>query len=118
MSTLNAFLKIDGEKTGDISYQQKYFNDTNIFKDKVFCSKFMGQQPVFFITLKDVDGNFFEEAYRNFAQIVSGVASDYKYLFNSINLDELDKDKLSKTIDVSFLRLLNKLIKNFSKCSL
>ena len=63
----------------------------------------MGQYPVIFITLKDVDGNSFEEAYRNFAQIVSGVASDYKYLFNSINLDELDKDKLSKTIDVSFL---------------
>ena len=106
MSTLNAFLKIDGEKTGDISYQQKYFNDTNIFKDKVFCSEFMGQYPVIFITLKDVDGNSFEEAYRNFAQIVSGVASDYKYLLNSTNLDELDKDKLSKTINVSYLRQL------------
>ena len=43
------------KKTGDISYQQKYFNDTNIFKDKVFCSKFMGQYPVIFITLKDVE---------------------------------------------------------------
>lgn len=26
-----------------------------------------------------------------------------QYLLNSTNLDELDKDKLSKTIDVSFL---------------
>lgn len=29
-----------------------------------------------------------------------------QYLLNSTNLDELDKDKLSKTIDVSFLRQL------------
>lgn len=46
----------------------------------------MEQYPVIFITLKDVDGNSFEEAYRNFAQIVSGVASDYKYLSSVVKL--------------------------------
>lgn len=54
----------------------------------------MGKYPVIFITLKSVDGDNFENAYKRFAAVVSDVASEYKYLLESSKLDAEDKDKL------------------------
>ena len=104
MTMFETFLKINPDKPFDTSLQQKYFQGTKILDDKEFCSKFMGQYPVISVTLKDVDGNNYDEAYRGFAQIVSNLAEKYRYLLNSTKLAKEDKDKLSKILDVSFLR--------------
>ena len=104
MTMFESFLKINSEKPFDTSLQLKYFQGTKILEDKEFCSKFMGQYPVIDITLKDVDGNNFEEAYKNFAKEISKLAEKFRYLLNSTKLDKEDKDKLSKILDVSFLR--------------
>ena len=106
MTMFESFSKINPDKPFDTTLQQKYFQGTRILEDKEFCSKFMGQYPVISVTLKDVDGNNFEEAYRKFAQIVSNLAEKFRYLLNSTKLDKEDKDKLSKILDVSFLRQL------------
>ena len=104
MTMFETFLKINPDKPFDTSLQQKYFHGTWILEDKVFCSNFMGQYPVISVTLKDVDGNNYDEAYRSFAQIVSNLAEKFRYLLKSTKLDKEDKDKLSKILDVSFLR--------------
>lgn len=57
----------------------------------------MGKYPVIFITLKSVDGDNFEDAYKMFAIVVSKVASEYEYLLESPRLNDSDKDKLKKS---------------------
>ena len=104
MTMFESFLKINSEKPFDTSLQQKYFQGTKILEDKEFCSKFMGQYPVISISLKNVDGVTFDIAYKNFAAEVSKLAENYRYLLSSTKLDKEDKDKLSKILDVSFLR--------------
>ena len=63
----------------------------------------MGKYPVIFITLKSVDGDNFEDAYKMFADTVWEVASEYKYLLNSSKLDEQDKEILSQLTDINYL---------------
>jgi len=104
MTMFESFLQINPEKPFDTSVQQKYFKGTKILEDKEFCSKFMGQYPVISISLKNVDGVTFDIAYKNFAVEVSKVAENYRYLLESKKLDKEDKDKLSKLLNVEFLR--------------
>ena len=106
MSTLNSFLKINKENPTDTSEQLRLFEGTQILKDTEFCEKYMGKYPVIFITLKSVDGDNFEDAYKMFAIAVSKVASEYKYLLESSKLDAEDKDKLKRITDESFLMKL------------
>ena len=107
MTMFESFLKINPEKPFDTSFQQKYFQGTKILEDKEFCSKFMGHYPVIDITLKDVDGNNFEEAYKMFADIVFDVSKRYSYLLNSNKLDESDKVILRQLTDINYLEDIN-----------
>ena len=104
MTMFESFLRVNPEKPFDTSLQQKYFKGTKILEDKEFCSKFMGQYPVISISLKNVDGVTFDIAYKNFAVEVSKLAENYRYLLESEKLDKEDKDKLSKLLNVEFLR--------------
>ena len=107
MTMFETFLKINPDKPFNTSLQQKYFQGTRILEDKEFCSKFMGQYPVIDITLKDVDGNNFEEAYKMFADIVFDVSKRYSYLLNSNKLDESDKVILRQLTDINYLEDIN-----------
>ena len=103
MTMFESFLKINPEKPFDTSVQQKYFHGTKILKDKEFCSKFMGQYPVISVSLKDVDGDFFEDAYECFASTIFRLASEYQYLLNSSKLSDSDKEELKKLTTKSYL---------------
>ena len=103
MTMFESFLKINPEKPFDTSIQQKYFQGTKILEDKEFCDKFMGQYPVISVSLKDVDGDFFEDAYECFASTIFRLASEYKYLLNSSKLDDSDKEELKNLTTKSYL---------------
>ena len=103
MTMFESFLKINKDKPFDTSIQQQYFKGTRILDDKEFCSKFMGQYPVIELSLKDVDGNNFEEAYEIFAATIFRLASGYKYLLNSKKLDDSDKEELKNLTTKSYL---------------
>ena len=103
MTMFESFLKINKDKPFDTSIQQQYFKGTRILDDKEFCSKFMGQYPVIELSLKDVDGNNFEEAYESFAATIFRLASGYKYLLNSKKLDDSDKEELKNLTTKSYL---------------
>ena len=107
MTMFESFLKINPEKPFDNSKQLELFKGTKILEDKEFCSKFMGQYPVIDITLKDVDGNNFEEAYKMFADIVFDVSKRYSYLLSSNKLDESDKVILRQLTDINYLEDIN-----------
>ena len=86
MSTFYDFLSLDPENPGDTSRQEKWFKDTEILKNaeyKDFCCQYMGKFPVIFISLKNVKGNDFISAYRQFASVVYGMYSEFRYLADS-----------------------------------
>mgnify|MGYP002766231229 FL=1 len=103
MTMFESFLQVNPEKPFDTSVQQKYFQGTKILEDKEFCDKFMGQYPVISVSLKDVDGDFFEDAYECFASTIFRLASEYQYLLNSPKLSDSDKEELKKLTTKSYL---------------
>ena len=103
MTMFESFLQINPENPFDTSVQQKYFQGTKILEDKEFCDKFMGQYPVISVSLKDVDGDFFEDAYECFASTIFRLASEYQYLLNSPKLSDSDKEELKKLTTKSYL---------------
>ena len=103
MNMFESFLKISANEPGNITKHLNYFKGTKILEDKKFCKKYMGQFPVISITLKDVLGDDFEDAYFQLAGIVADKANEYDFLKDSPALNDDDKDTFSKISSKSFL---------------
>ncbi len=109
MNMFEAFLSLNYESPNDLSEHIELFKDKEIYKDKEFCDKFMGQFPVIAISLKDVQGLDFEDAYKALAKEIFRLSSKYRFLQNSTKLDEGDKLLLSNLLDFNLLRDINNL---------
>ena len=107
MNMFESFLKISSKNPGDTTIHQSYFKDTKIFEDKYFCKKYMGQFPVISITLKDVQGPNFKQAYFKLSELIVEKAKEFKFLENSPALDEDDKETYAKLKRKSYLRQFN-----------
>ena len=103
MNMFESFLNINYEKPGDTSIQDKFFKGTKILEDQKFCKKYMGQFPVISITLKDVLGDSYEDAYLQLAGIVADKVNEYGFLKDSPALNDDDKDTFSKLSNKDFL---------------
>ena len=103
MNMFESFLNINYEKPGDTSIQDKFFKGTKILEDQKFCKKYMGQFPVISITLKDVLGDSYEDAYFQLAGIVADKVNEYGFLKDSPALNDDDKDTFSKLSNKDFL---------------
>ena len=103
MNMFESFLNINYEKPGDTSIQDMFFKGTKILEDKKFCKKYMGQFPVISITLKDVLGDSYEDAYFQLAGIVADKVNEYGFLKDSPALNDDDKDTFSKLSNKDFL---------------
>ena len=79
------------------------FKDTAIMQDKAFVEKYMGKFPVIFLSLKNIKGDNFTEAYNNLAEEISNLACDCDYLLKSEELSEIEKKKLSRLQDDEYL---------------
>ncbi len=79
------------------------FKDTAIIQDKAFVEKYMGKFPVIFLSLKNIKGDNFTEAYNNLAEEISNLACDCDYLLKSEELSEIEKKKLSRLQDDEYL---------------
>ena len=105
IDTFSEFLRINPDNPGDTSYQDALFSQTQIYEDKPFCDEYMGKYPVLFLTLQDVDGNSFQEAYRMLARVISKLAKEHRYLLDSAKLTSDDKKDFSILLDTPFLIL-------------
>ena len=103
MNMFESFLNINYEKPSDTSIQDKFFKGTKILEDQKFCKKYMGQFPVISITLKDVLGDSYEDAYFQLAGIVADKVNEYGFLKDSPALNDDDKDTFSKLSNKDFL---------------
>ena len=105
MDTLSEFFRINPDNPGDTSYQDALFPQTHIYEDKTFCDKYMGKYPVLFLTLNDVDGNCYQDAYGMLASFISALAQKHQYLLDSTKLTSDDKEFLSVLLKVSLMIL-------------
>ncbi|MFR8169833.1 MAG: AAA family ATPase [Marvinbryantia sp.] len=72
---------------------RKLFEGLEIAKDTAFCSEWMNQWPVLFLTLKDVDGSSYQDAYDLLQYIISVLCIEHNYLTDSDKVDIADKER-------------------------
>jgi hypothetical protein len=72
------------------------FSGLNITKHEEFCSKWMNQYPVLFITLKDAEALTFKTAYAKLKTIIADVCKKHVYLANSEAVDEFDRESFQR----------------------
>ncbi len=90
MTMLDTFFNIRKNSTA-------FFAGLEIAQELDLCSKWMNQWPVLFLTLKDVEGNTFEDAYEILKNVIASLCIDHRYLSDSEAVDAQDK--------AAFLRL-------------
>ena len=108
MNMFADFLRIkdnteDEEQTTSVD-NTVLFKDTSVMKDATFVEKHMGQYPVIFISLKNVKGDNFTEAYENLAEEISNLANDFNYLLESNSLSDIEKRKIARLLDDEYLK--------------
>ena len=104
MDAMNRFFAIAPNNPGCSRKNAELFSGLKILEDKEFCDAHMGQYPVVSITLKDVKDNNFIDAYKTFAEMISGKAREFLFLMDSPRLNEYEKDTLAKYSSTEFLR--------------
>lgn len=115
MSMLRCFFEIGTDKT--------LFNDLYISSKRDLCDQYMGQFPVIFLSLKNVDGLTFDEAKYRFTEVVGREARRFQFLLDSDKLTEDDKNiyrtiislqhgqyAMNQTMLASSLRILSDLL--------
>ena len=83
----------------EIGTDPELFDGLTISKEKELCEKHLGKYPVIFLTLKDINGNSYEQAYKKLVGLITDEVSRFDFLLDSEKLSTIDKKKLSKLID-------------------
>ena len=92
MSMLKSFLEIGSDP--------KLFNGLKIMEEKELCEKYMGKFPVISISLKSVEGLKYEAAAAALRTVIGNEAGRFRFLSESVKLDEDDKNSYSQLINV------------------
>ena len=92
MSMLSEFFDIRKDS-------KKLFEGLEVLKDKDFCAKWMNKWPVLFLTLKDVAGDSFEDAYEILKFVIASLYGTHRYLLDSENVLSTDKKIFSRLLD-------------------
>ena len=85
---------------------QDLFDGLEISKETDLCKEWMNQWPVVFLSLKDIDGLNFEDAYERLVVQISNLYKNYTYLLEYDKIDPDDRLWLQNT-RVRFLRKSN-----------
>lgn len=62
------------------------FAGLKVSGNKAFCDKWMNQYPIIFLTLKEVEGQTFEEAFTRLRSLIAGFCRKHEYLLGSDRL--------------------------------
>lgn len=73
------------------SDNRELFDGLEIIRDEALCRAWMNQYPVVFLTLKDIDGLTFEDAYERLAVQISNLYKEHAYLLESEDMDPDDR---------------------------
>ncbi len=78
----------------EVGADASLFEGLEITREAELCVQHMGKYPVIAITLKDVSGESYAEAFKLMSQILKKEARRHQYLLESNRLTEIDKDSL------------------------
>ena len=83
MSMMESFFSIRRES-------RDVFEGLDIMEHEDFCREWMNQYPVLFISLKDVEGDTFESAFKMLKARIADVCKDLSYLLEEKGMDPAD----------------------------
>ena len=92
MSMLKYFFEIGADPS--------LFDGLNISRNEQLCKEHMGKYPVIFLTLKNVDGLYFQEAKQRFIDLIGTEASRFRFLVDSDRLTLDDKERYKALIAI------------------
>ena len=75
---------------------KELFDGLEISKEKEICKNWMNQYPTLFLSLKDVDGTTFENAFNMLKFVISSLCSQNSYLETGENIRFNEKDIFSR----------------------
>ena len=79
----------------------RIFEGLEIAKDTKLCAEWTNQWPVLFLTLKDVDGDSYQDAYEMFQFVISSLCGEHNYLLDSDRVLETDKRIFQRLLEQS-----------------
>lgn len=89
MSMLANFFDIEKDS-------RSLFQGLEISKNKVLCEQWMNQYPTLFLSLKDISGNDFEDAYERLCFTIAEFCIEHSYLCESKKIEETYKEIFQK----------------------
>lgn len=89
MSMLANFFDIEKDS-------RSLFQGLEISKNKVLCEQWMNQYPTLFLSLKDISGNDFEDAYERLCFAIAEFCIEHSYLCESKKIEETYKEIFQK----------------------
>ena len=92
MSMLRSFFEIGTDKS--------LFDGLYISQNKSLCDEYMGKYPVIFISLKDVEGLSYDEAFQVFSRIIGNEISKFSFLAESDKLTVLEKEQFKGLLHI------------------
>ena len=90
MSMLKCFFEIGTDKS--------LFDDLRVSEEKELCEKYMGKYPAVFVSLKDVDGLTFEDAYDMLREIIRKECVRLQFLMDSDALTDAEKEPMKRLL--------------------
>lgn len=103
LNMFDQFLGISADGDPEIEFKRKLFDGLDVLDDQKFVDAYMGQFPVLFLSLKEIKGKNFHAAYDAMASMIASKALQFKYLWDSPNLSELEKRTLYRMCDRVYL---------------
>lgn len=91
MSMLKSFFSIHTDKT--------LFQGMKIAEETELCKKYMGRFPVIALSLKGIEAQTYEDAFKTAIQVIKQAASEVDYLRESTVLSEEDKNALKELLE-------------------
>ncbi len=83
----------------EIGTDKSLFDGLEISKETELCEQYMGQFPVISISLKQVNGETWEEARTNIWKIIRAEARRFSFLKDSDHLDMFDKEDMLELLN-------------------
>ncbi len=91
MSMLEKFFSLNGDK--------HLFDGLEIAEETELCEKYMGKYPVIFLSLKEIDAQSFDIAYRMAVDLIIETANQFYFLLSSEKLSLHDRRRYEKLLD-------------------
>ena len=122
MDMFKSFLRVAPDGSANREYKEKLFDGLEILNDKEFTDKYMGQFPVISISLKEVYGETYQQAYDKLVEIVSELGDKFSFLLESKVISPEQKQVLLKLknqlelLDPKYQSLVTGALKTYSNC--